>query len=302
MFSSRAKYFELVLSACSKREEDEWTRLLEEQIEASDAEPIPSGRNQQTQLYFNIEPLQATVINGRLLSIARRTSIHGPLVAVPDLNGLRIYIKGTAAFHVAPLPIAPPINRTQSLQNPRREIVVEAKRQKRIKMEKRLKEVWSHDILPYPGLVPESFVRASTDVLLGTFSNLPAFARRTSNREDKERKNSERFTLAKESSTDEGIKAADETVVPLGMEGYPDEAADKFDTHGDLSRALSNQRRGLLSLRKRSYNLLKLTNGEAESKSPSKVDRPSLRKRLSVALFNRVASPGKPRRFNSVEA
>lgn len=306
VFGSKAEVFELVLSACSEKEETEWISHLERHINASEeAEPeVPGSPFEESLVYLSIEPLQAALIDGRLLSVARRTSIHGPLVVVPNFNGLRIYIKGTAASPVAPLPIAPPINRTQSLQNPRREIIVGAKRQKRIKIEKRLAGIWSHDILPYPGMPPESFVRASTDALMGTFSSLPAFARRASSIGSKKRKKSERFTLARDEydKEEDGNPIDNATIQPPAMDAYPDEAADKFDVNGELGRVPSSQRRGLMALRKRRSNVLKHAASEAEKQSPPKVDRPSLRKRLSVALFNRVTSPGKSRRFNSVEA
>ncbi|EEP78643.1 predicted protein [Uncinocarpus reesii 1704] len=301
VFTFQQNLVELVFSACSEKEETEWVRHLLLQI-APEQEAQPEAAAEpvgESVIYFTLNPLQAVVLDDRLLNVARRSSVHGTLVTVANPDYLRIHIKGTAAFPTPNQPTCPPLGRSQSVQNPRRDVVLAPKRQKRIKMEKRLADIWTRDIIPYPGMPLESFMRTSTDVLMGKFTSLPPFARRTnSNRTSTRTKSVEQFSIPKYDLIKGDIE--DDEIDPCpSKESDQNEDEDKIDLKSAMIEASNNQRRGFMSLRKKHSNLIPRAMGEAPNEIKVKGSKQSLRKRLSVALFK--SNSPKSRRFNSVE-
>ncbi|KMU90922.1 RSP [Coccidioides immitis H538.4] len=292
IFTFEHSLVELIFSACSEKEETEWLRNLIIQIN-----PEQEARSETVG-----QP--AVILNGRLLSVARRSSIHGTLITTGSPDYLPIHIKGTTALPTNQA-TRPPLGRSQSVQNSRRDIVLAPKRQKRVKMEKRLVDIWTRDVVPYPGMplgIGESFMRTSTDVLMGKFTSLPQFARRTnSNRISIKNNSVEQFSIPK--SENHKMEAEDEDSInnsPTKETGQG-QGDDKTGLQKAATDAPSTQRRGFMSLRKKHSNLVQRAIGEAPSEVRYKGSRQSLRKRLSVALF-KSSSPGKSRRSNSVEA
>ncbi|TPX20393.1 hypothetical protein DIZ76_016281 [Coccidioides immitis] len=306
IFTFEHSLVELIFSACSEKEETEWLRNLIIQINPEqEARSETVGQPVRNSfIYFALKPLQAVILNGRLLSVARRSSIHGTLITTGSPDYLPIHIKGTTALPTNQA-TRPPLGRSQSVQNSRRDIVLAPKRQKRVKMEKRLVDIWTRDVVPYPGMplgIGESFMRTSTDVLMGKFTSLPQFARRTnSNRISIKNNSVEQFSIPK--SENHKMEAEDEDSInnsPTKETGQG-QGDDKTGLQKAATDAPSTQRRGFMSLRKKHSNLVQRAIGEAPSEVRYKGSRQSLRKRLSVALF-KSSSPGKSRRSNSVEA
>ncbi|WEW61555.1 hypothetical protein PRK78_007045 [Emydomyces testavorans] len=306
IFSFRHDLVELVFTACSEKEETEWLRNFLTQINPETDGQLEAVHRLtgHSKVYFTLKPLQAVIVNGRLLSIARRTSIHGTLITMASPDYLPIHIKGTTAFPPANQTTRPPLGRSQSMQCPRREVILTPKRQKRFKLERRLVDIWTRDIIPYPGMalgIGESLMRTSTDVLMGRFTGLPPFARRTnSNRTPARNKSVERFTIPKQES-DKGETEPDEAMCPPpSKEAYQDDDLDKCNLENAIMEASPSPRRGFMSLRKKQSTLTKRARGDFPNEIRRKASKPSLRKRLSVALF-KSNSPSKSRRDNTVE-
>ncbi|KAI1910469.1 hypothetical protein LOZ65_006366 [Ophidiomyces ophidiicola] len=306
VFNFEENLVELMFSACSAKEESEWVRhLILEMAPESSTQPGAGSPRGKSSLYFDIKPLQAMIVNDRLLGAARRTSIHGTLVTLASPDYQRIYIKGTSAIPINQSN-RPPLGRSQSVQNAERDIVIAPKRQKRVKLEKRLSDIWTRDIIPYPGMpvqgLGEAFMRSSTDALMGRLTSLPQFGRRAnSNRMVVRTKSIEQFTIQKDDGNNKEDDEEDDPSSPsLEKEKDQDEEADKFDLKSTIIETPRSQRRGFMSLRKKYSMSTECDSGQGPVEILPKAMKQSLRKRLSVALF-RTGSPSRSRRFKSVE-
>jgi len=108
-------------------------------------------------------------------TIARRLSIHRA-TTVGQKSGLcQVIIKNTNAFKNIPhSSSSTSINRSQSLLSTNRIPVLAPPRAERIRLESLLADVWTRDILPYPGMTSrvrsEHMVRASASSMIRKLS------------------------------------------------------------------------------------------------------------------------------------
>jgi hypothetical protein len=149
--------FELVLSACSAKEEDAWKSHLLLQSNGENFDQIgkePAARELFSTTSLELKP--AGQIFGQPGTLARRLSIQRAATVGTKSNVYQIIIKNT---HVAKdgseqrYPLSPSMNRSQSLLMTHRIPVLAPKRSDRIRIENVLADVWTKDILPYPGMV-----------------------------------------------------------------------------------------------------------------------------------------------------
>lgn len=185
VFEIDHQLYEVIMTACTPREENEWRSRLARAIpsEAQEAgEPLFCSS-----LALNIKSL-GTVF-GKPGSVARRLSIHRATTVGPKSPLCQVILKNTTTVKetTSPASDTPNINRSQSLLTTTTRIPILAPpRGDRARIEAQLSDVWSRKILPFPGITPRSrsehLVRASASTMmrkLSVASITSSFAKRS---------------------------------------------------------------------------------------------------------------------------
>lgn len=186
IFESNMHLFELILSACSENEEVQWKENLSKQADISrhrPSEAMPDLRK-HFMTVLELKPLGTMV--GQLNNPTRRSSIHGSLTMTMCPEIVHLIIKGTRAPPQpgqVPGPEEPAVSRSQSLMITDRTAILAPKKQDRIRIERSLADIWTRDVLPYPGMSlgkGDHIIRASAGSLMRRLSLHTPFARRSS--------------------------------------------------------------------------------------------------------------------------
>lgn len=180
IFESQHRIFELMLSSCSAKEEEEWKALLQERITAENQD-LSEGRSTLLDLFAlvpaDLKPLSAAY--GHAESLARRISIQRAATLGPKSQIRQVVIKNTQA---QPSPAernayqrdSYPVARSQSqLPLSGHVLTLAPRRAERIRLENALSDVWTKDVLPYPGMGtrrPENTIRASANSVIRKLS------------------------------------------------------------------------------------------------------------------------------------
>ncbi|KAL2072601.1 hypothetical protein VTL71DRAFT_11944 [Oculimacula yallundae] len=168
VFESDHQLFEITMSACSPKEELEWRSRL---AHRSGRDNLDVGEQALfTSLLMPVKPMGA--VFGKPGTVARRISIHRA-TTIGSMSGLcQVIIKNTSAFK-DPASCSS-INRSQSLLTTNRIPVLAPSRADRIRLEALLADVWTREILPYPGMTSrarnEHLVRASASSMIRKLS------------------------------------------------------------------------------------------------------------------------------------
>ncbi|PHH67270.1 hypothetical protein CDD81_3039 [Ophiocordyceps australis] len=184
VFECNHQLYEVIMTACTPKEEMEWrTRLArpcKEGLETRDAHMYSS-------LDLNLKSL-GTVF-GRPGTLARRVSIHRATTVGPKTPTCQVLLKNTSVVRdsTANASMASTLNRSQSmlLNNARMSVLAPA-RSERAKLEALLADVWSREVLPFPGMTTrarsEHLVRTSASTVmrkLSVASITSSFSRRS---------------------------------------------------------------------------------------------------------------------------
>lgn len=184
MFEFEQRLFEMILSACSAREEEVWrSRLLAwstaEGQKQAEAQPFPP-------ILYSMLSLDLKAIgrvSGHPGTLARQLSVQRAATVGSKADVCLVVIKDTHALKElggTQLRSSSSINRSQSLLLPNRITVLSPKRAERISMEQFLEGVWTRDVLPYPGMIyrrGDFLIRASASSMMRKLSR----ASKTSN-------------------------------------------------------------------------------------------------------------------------
>jgi hypothetical protein len=173
-FEFERRNYEFILSACSEKEEDEWKAHLRQQI-AAEMRNLPEGRSHAAELFSSLN------LNVKALGTAfealgvftRRKSIHRAATLGPKTNLHQVIIKNTHAQKTGGDENALPVVRSQSHLSSSHVPTLAPRRAERIKMEAAMGDVWSKDILPYPGMASrrmETHIRASANSVMRKLS------------------------------------------------------------------------------------------------------------------------------------
>lgn len=133
---------------------------------------------------LELKPLGTMV--GQSNNPARRSSIHGSLTMTMCPEVIHLVIRGTKSPpnpNEPSRPEEPGVSRTQSLMITDQTAILAPKRQDRIRIERSLADIWTKDVLPYPGMTQgkgENTIRTSAGSLMRRLSLHPAFSRRSS--------------------------------------------------------------------------------------------------------------------------
>ncbi|KAI1333382.1 Dbl homology domain-containing protein [Xylariaceae sp. FL0255] len=171
VFECDHQLYEMIMTACSQKEETEWrTRLsLADSLNSLES-PEPAF---YSSIFLHIRSL-GTVF-GKPGTVARRLSIHRATTIGPKSPMCQIILKNTSTARDSPPGTLPlPINRSQSLLTTNRIPVLAPPRAERIRLEALLADVWSRKSLPFPGFTSrsrsENLVRNSASTMMRKLS------------------------------------------------------------------------------------------------------------------------------------
>ncbi|KAK3329343.1 hypothetical protein B0H66DRAFT_596931 [Apodospora peruviana] len=166
--------YELILSACTPKEEAEWRGRLSSQ-------PVSENQDQLQPVLFSSLSLNMKSLGtvfGKPGTIARRISIHRATTVGPKTPLCQVILKNTSVVKDPPSSgrtINSQINRSQSLLTTNNRIPVLApSRGERARLETLLSDVWTRDVLPFPGITARSrsehLVRTSASSMMRKLS------------------------------------------------------------------------------------------------------------------------------------
>ncbi|KPM37086.1 hypothetical protein AK830_g9460 [Neonectria ditissima] len=227
VFEGDHQLYELIMTACSLKEEMEWKARLS-RIASQGGDSVDVGIYDS--LSLNIKSL-GTVF-GRPGTIARRISIHRATTVGPKSPLCQVVLKNTS---IATNRVSSPtsINRSQSLLTTNSRIPVLAPaRSERTRLEILLADIWSRDVLPFPGMLSRSrsehLVRNSASTMmrkLGVASITGSFSKRTGG-------TSQRVQGCEELAVSGGITRR----ISKSSDGIPECGASTLSSTGRLSK------------------------------------------------------------------
>lgn len=144
------------MSACSIQEEQSWrSQLLRLSAVESQAslEDFLTAPARYPILSIDVKPIGSVL--GQPGTLARRISIQRAATVGPRTNVCQVFIKHTHAMRDGmdqTHPVYQSVSRSQSLLSTNRIPVLAPRRVERIRMEHDLANVWTKDLLPYPGM------------------------------------------------------------------------------------------------------------------------------------------------------
>ncbi|KAF7906347.1 hypothetical protein EAF00_000626 [Botryotinia globosa] len=175
VFEHISQLFEIIVSACSAKEELEWKSRL---IDRSGKQYNSTVQQEMTaSLSLDIKPMGT--VYGKPGTVARRNSIHRATTMKGQTTIPRsVIVRNTSATVEPSLSSSASqlsINRSQSLAGPHRPTILAPSRTERVRLETLLADVWTRDIIPYPGMGSrphrEHTVRASASSMMRKISH-----------------------------------------------------------------------------------------------------------------------------------
>ncbi|KAF5878408.1 putative dbl domain-containing protein [Botrytis fragariae] len=175
VFEHISQLFEIIVSACSAKEELEWKSRL---IDRSGKQCNSTVQQEMTaSLSLDIKPMGT--VYGKPGTVARRNSIHRATTMKGQTTIPRsVIVRNTSATVEPSLSSSASqlsINRSQSLAGPHRPTILAPSRTERFRLETLLADVWTRDIIPYPGMGSrphrEHTVRASASSMMRKISH-----------------------------------------------------------------------------------------------------------------------------------
>ncbi|KAL2134898.1 hypothetical protein VTI74DRAFT_10533 [Chaetomium olivicolor] len=167
--------YELIMTACSPKEELEWRARLRNPNEIDN----PDGQDQVQPDVFSFLALNIKTLGTVFRkpgTIARKISIHRATTIGPRSALYQVILKNTSVIkETSPSSHSSQINRSQSLLTTNNRIPVLApSRSERARLEALLSDVWTRDVLPFPGITARSrsehLVRSSASSVMRKLS------------------------------------------------------------------------------------------------------------------------------------
>ncbi|UQC80492.1 RhoGEF domain-containing protein [Colletotrichum lupini] len=183
VFECDSQLYEILMTACSPREQEEWRSRLSV---ARTGEQEQIDPNLYSSMSLNMKSL-GTVFR-KPGTVARRISIHRATTVGPKSPLCQVILKNTSVLRDnSDAASTTSINRSQSLltTSPRIPILAPP-RGERARLEALMSDIWSRDILPFPGMTgrsrSEHLVRSSASTMmrkLSVASIASSFAKRS---------------------------------------------------------------------------------------------------------------------------
>jgi hypothetical protein len=177
-FELSKRLYEVIFSACSAAEEEAWTLHLRERISAENQD-VSEGRSSIQDIFsslsLDLKPI-GTVF-GQPEGVLRRLSIHRSPTTLPKSNPHQVIIKNTQAQKISPADsqstLSLPVGRSQSDRSATNVPTLVPRRGDRVRLEVALADVWTRDVIPYPGMGVrrvENPIRASANSVMRKLS------------------------------------------------------------------------------------------------------------------------------------
>ncbi|QPC75765.1 hypothetical protein HYE68_006517 [Fusarium pseudograminearum] len=180
VFKIDHQLYEVVMTACTSKEESEWRSRLS-QPTSSDTSTRAPGLN----LFLSIDIRSLGAVFGRPGTIARSLSTHRTSAREFESSALHFILKNTCAARSSnPACAGTGLNRSQSLLTTKkaRTPVLVPSRSERARLEILVADVWSHGVLPLPSMTNvarnEQAIRRSASTVMRKLS-VSSMARRS---------------------------------------------------------------------------------------------------------------------------
>ncbi|RKK31474.1 hypothetical protein BFJ67_g15220 [Fusarium oxysporum f. sp. cepae] len=169
VFESDHQLYEVVMTACTSREENEWRTRLQQPL---CQEPV--GRSLGLQIFLSLGIQSLGTVFGRPGSIARSLSTHQ--ASVGSSEPCHVILKNTSTMKSSSgTSSRAGLHRSQSLLSTKvRTPVLVPSRSERARLEVLLSDVWSQDVLPLPSMTNisrnEQMIRRSASTVMRKLS------------------------------------------------------------------------------------------------------------------------------------
>ncbi|KAF2627569.1 hypothetical protein BU25DRAFT_392740 [Macroventuria anomochaeta] len=177
VFEHNHRLHEVILSACSSQEEEVWKTQLRERT-VCETHDFVEGQSTMQEMFssLSLDIKSLGPVFGHADSLVRRMSVHRAATLGAKTNLAQVIIKNTQAQK--PLDTPPTfspgvVTRSQSLLSSNHIPTLAPRRAERIRLETALEEVWTKDILPFPGMSNrrvENQIRASANSVMRKLS------------------------------------------------------------------------------------------------------------------------------------
>ncbi|KAL1611975.1 hypothetical protein SLS60_000198 [Paraconiothyrium brasiliense] len=156
MFEHRHRLHEVILSACSSQEEEVWKKQLRQRI-VCETHDFVEGQSTMQDMFssLSLDIKSIGPVFGHADSLVRRMSVHRAATLGSKTHLTQVIIKNTQAQKTPepPPPFAPnSVTRSQSHLSTAHIPILAPRRAERIRLETALEDVWTKDILPFPGM------------------------------------------------------------------------------------------------------------------------------------------------------
>ncbi|KAF5549444.1 hypothetical protein FMEXI_4256 [Fusarium mexicanum] len=171
VFESDHQLYEVVMTACTSREENEWRTRLQQPL---CLEPV--GRSPGLQIFLSLDIESLGTVFGRPGSIARSLSTHQASVGGYESSLCHVILKNTSTMKSSSgINSGSGLHRSQSLLSTKvRTPVLVPSRGERARLEVLLSDVWSQDVLPLPSMTNiarnEQMIRRSASTVMRKLS------------------------------------------------------------------------------------------------------------------------------------
>ncbi|KAF1943575.1 hypothetical protein EJ02DRAFT_433135 [Clathrospora elynae] len=177
VFEHGHRLHELMFSACTSHEEEVWKNQLRERI-VYETHDFVEGQSTMQDMFtsLSLELKSLGPVFGHANNLVRRMSVHRAATLGAKSHTSQVIIKNTQAQKV---PDTPPtfspsmVTRSQSLLSSNHIPTLAPRRAERIRLETTLEDVWTKDILPFPGMSNrrvENQIRASANSVMRKLS------------------------------------------------------------------------------------------------------------------------------------
>ncbi|KAF5537123.1 hypothetical protein FNAPI_11502 [Fusarium napiforme] len=213
VFESDHQLYEVVMTACTSREENEWRTRLQQPLCLESV-----GRSPGLQIFLSLDIQSLGTVFGRPGSIARSLSTHQASVGSSESSLCHVILKNTSTMKSSSgISSGARLHRSQSLLSTKvRTPVLVPSRSERARLEVLLSDVWSQDVLPLPSMTNiarnEQIIRRSASTVMRKLS-VSSMTKRSGSlsRRMIEDPSSEDQTLQTSFSSDSGFDIFDKT-------------------------------------------------------------------------------------------
>ncbi|ORY15712.1 Rho guanyl nucleotide exchange factor [Clohesyomyces aquaticus] len=177
VFEHGHRLHEIILSACSSQEEEVWKTQLRERIVCETHDFVDGEARMQDMISsLSLDIRSIGPVFGHADSLVRRMSVHRAKTLGAKQHATQVIIKNTQAQKTPdPPPSFAPnsVSRSQSHMSVSHVATLAPRRAERIRLETALEEVWTKDLLPFPGMATrrtENPIRASANSVMRKLS------------------------------------------------------------------------------------------------------------------------------------